>query len=57
MLTTPTGKCPGKCLLEEFGNTKWAEINRMHLNLAKTKEIGFRWPNTHLDLIPSFLTP
>ena len=34
------------CHLEEFDIIKeWAEINRMHLNLAKTKEIVFHRPN------------
>ena len=44
------------CLLEEFDiMKKWAEINGMHLNLAKTKEIKFRRPNPHFDLIPQLL--
>ena len=44
------------CLLEELDNIKkWADINRMHLNLAKTEEIVFCTPRPHLELIPPLL--
>ena len=40
----------------KFDNIKkLAKINRMHLNLPKTKEMIFRRPNIHLDLITLIL--
>jgi len=44
-------------LVEEFNNVKqWAEENKMILNLQKTKEIVFRWPNPRLDIYPDPIT-
>ena len=46
------------CRLQNFNNIKkWAEINRMHLNLAKTKEVVFRCLTRILILFPCLLTP
>ena len=46
------------CLREEFDKMKeWAKINRMHLNLAKTKEIVFRRLNSHPNLIAPLIKP
>ena len=43
-------------LYEELQNVlKWAEVNKMHANLAKTKEIGFHRPNARKVLLPSEL--
>ena len=42
--------------LRNFDNIKkFAEINRMHLNLVRTNEIVFRRPNQHLDDIRTLL--
>ena len=31
----------------------WASLNKLSLNLNKTKELVFKWPKVSLEIIPS----
>ena len=34
---------------------KWSGVNKLQLNLLKTKELVFRRANVHLDIVPAQL--